>query len=1342
MAKIDFLRTPEDGNQRIVDGNFKASKALFIPNYSGGTLGLNGNTNEAGAIAFKDGSFYGYNGSTWGSLGGGGISLTSLSATAPVQYNNTTGVTSLSYGNGLTNIGGVLSLGGTASNDMNIFAAGFQFFVRVGTFPVSSDLTFSQTTGFHVTTGTGAISTSSTGVGLGLGSSSLNFTPTGIVLADGLNATGIKYSLDYSANYTARSLIDKGYATSTFAPLLLTGYISGSGTVSSTDTVLQAIQKLNGNIASLTGGVTYKGTWNASTNTPTLTSSVGTTGFLYNVSVSGSTNLNGIATWNIGDQAIYNGSAWEKLPGTAISATAPLFYNTGTGAVSLTFGNGLTNNAGVLGLGSSLSGNTAITGGAFTFTYNGDSGLTVNNTSGSGNIITFKNSTTTVSNVTTDGYYRGAGIYSLSGLMNGFVSLSSTLGTVIGRNTADNVTALKIQQSNVSSTGYILGLQNSNKTVWSIDTGSSINHYVAKTSVSGSATGYLMNGFLKPSANNDVLTGLKINPLFGTSTIATWGSLTVGTGYPNGSYIATLTGGTGIGAVASVTVVSGSLSGTPTIVDSGINYTVGDVLTVVVTDSTGSPVGSGGTVTVATINSYTGITALALQTNGRDIYDQDYSGSYGLRDKVDKGYVDSHTYGIGLGTHDQILSVNTAGTGSEFRTISATGGLNVTFGSGSLSFILKEGLISPGNVDFTVSSAGTLYELGLITANRAITLPVSVGYIGLKLNIWNKNTTGFTWSFVTNIPVTADGVNFTTLTNGTFYSLQFDGTVWVITSSIGSSGTVGTTTNAISFNNSGSGVASGSTFNGSAARTISYNTIGAAPLANPTFTGTVTIPTGAFLNTPASVTLTNATGLPVGAISGLGTGVATFLAAPTSANLVAAVTGETGTGGLVFAISPTFSGTPFAPTASLGTNTTQIATTAFVAAALSGATQYFVTGTFVGSVNPTTPTPGSSSNAFKLGQVVAISNLTATGTPSSTTFLRGDNTWATISGGGTAANPTATIGLSAVNGSATTYMRSDAAPVLSTSISPTMTGAWTFSQTNNLSSGVGIGVGITNTINQTSTAGFTDLLISRTNTAPGSGVQKLLDLQVAGSTVFTVGTTGGLSIPNAGGSFAGSVSTFLFSSSSTYKGIAFLAQNTQVGSSGNPSLNSPMVQFQNNVWNLSGTPATNSVQFGIQSRGISATTPLGQLVIMGYIGSSGTPTFSDLLTLDAATGNLSINGNLSSQLNVIKPSPVAVTVSPMTAAQMLSSVTTSAGAPGFPLTLPTATSIVAALAGSKCTMFMFVIDNVAGVGAVNLTLGTGMSSGVNPGLNVPLGKSQTYLVTVTSSTTCVMSQIN
>jgi len=67
---------------------------------------------------------------------------------------------------------------------------------------------------------------------------------------------------------------------------------------------------------SITGGLTYQGLWNASTNTPTLTSSVGVSGTYYVVSVSGSTNLNGVTDWVVGDWAIFNGSTWQKIDQT------------------------------------------------------------------------------------------------------------------------------------------------------------------------------------------------------------------------------------------------------------------------------------------------------------------------------------------------------------------------------------------------------------------------------------------------------------------------------------------------------------------------------------------------------------------------------------------------------------------------------------------------------------------------------------------------------------------------------------------------------------------------------------------------------------------------------------------------------------------------------------------------------------------------------------------------------------------------------------------------------------------------------------------------------------------
>ena len=60
------------------------------------------------------------------------------------------------------------------------------------------------------------------------------------------------------------------------------------------------------------------------------------------------------------------------------------------------------------------------------------------------------------------------------------------------------------------------------------------------------------------------------------------------------------------------------------------------------------------------------------------------------------------------------------------------------------------------------------------------------------------------------------------------------------------------------------------------------------------------------LGTPVSGTLTTCTGLPISTgVSGLATGIATFLGAPSSSNLRGALTDETGTGFAVFATSPT-----------------------------------------------------------------------------------------------------------------------------------------------------------------------------------------------------------------------------------------------------------------------------------------------------------------------------------------------------------------------------------------------------------------------------------------------------
>jgi hypothetical protein len=84
--------------------------------------------------------------------------------------------------------------------------------------------------------------------------------------------------------------------------------------------------------AAVLGALSYQGTWNASTNTPTLTSSTGTKGYYYVVSVAGNTNLDGITDWLVGDWAVYNGTVWQKVDNTETVTSV----NGQTGVVVLT----------------------------------------------------------------------------------------------------------------------------------------------------------------------------------------------------------------------------------------------------------------------------------------------------------------------------------------------------------------------------------------------------------------------------------------------------------------------------------------------------------------------------------------------------------------------------------------------------------------------------------------------------------------------------------------------------------------------------------------------------------------------------------------------------------------------------------------------------------------------------------------------------------------------------------------------------------------------------------------------------------------------------------------------
>jgi hypothetical protein len=564
------------------------------------------------------------------------ITLTALSATAPLSYSNTTGVFSISQAT--TSTDGYLS-----STDWNTFNN-------------------KQAAGNYITALTGEATAS------GPGSASVTLS------------------------------------TSAVTGKLLTGLnLTGGGTIADTDSILQAFGKVQNQISGLAGGVTYQGTWNASTNTPTLTSSVGTKGYYYIVSVAGSTNLNGITDWKIGDWAIFNGTTWDKVDNTdAVSSV-----NGFTGAVSLTTSN--------------------ISEGTNLYYLDSRARLALSFTAGSGaydnttGVITIPTNTSQLTNganfITLSSlsassplaYDSGTGAFSIqvaTGSQNGYLSSTDWTtfdskqpsGNYVTTDTTQTITALKTFTAkvviNTGGTDDQLQLVGTAPSIRlnNAATGATINGFIAMSggdnnyiqgSVSGDMTignqnnGKILFGFGSGTATRKMSLDSSGNAVLS-------GGLTLGSTLSNGTYTYTLPSATGTLALTSDIP---SLTGYVPYTGASANVDLGtfDLTADVITGATGSFASSGGSDTFA-IN---------------------HSSGSGIALNITKG-----------GNNEGLYINKTSGSGNAATIIGTLNATTLVKSGGTSAQFLK----ADGSVDSTAYGTGSVTSVGLSSATSGVTI--------------------------------------------------------------------------------------------------------------------------------------------------------------------------------------------------------------------------------------------------------------------------------------------------------------------------------------------------------------------------------------------------------------------------------------------------------------------------------------------------------------------------------------------------------------------------------------------------------------------------------------------
>jgi hypothetical protein len=343
--------------------------------------------------------------------------------------------------------------------------------------------------------------------------------------------------------------------------------------------------------AAVLGALSYQGTWNASTNTPTLTSSVGTKGYYYVVNVAGSTNLNGITDWQVGDWAVYNGSAWQKIDNT----DAVTSVNGYTGTV-------------VLGYGDITTGVVPV--------VNGGTGVTV---SSGANSVVLRDAN---GNITTNCLFEGFTTQAASGTTIVLVAssvqnwqITGSGGQIIRLPDATTLpNGATFTFNNNQSSGAITVQNNSSTTVATINSGGYVTVVLLSNSIAAGSWDR------HDSTPSNVSWSTNTLDYAGSITSATWNGSTVQvnrggtgattlTGYVKGSGTSALTAASTIpttdlsGTITNAQLANSAITINGTSTSLGGSVSVGTVTSVAATAGTGisvtgSPITSSGTLNI------------------------------------------------------------------------------------------------------------------------------------------------------------------------------------------------------------------------------------------------------------------------------------------------------------------------------------------------------------------------------------------------------------------------------------------------------------------------------------------------------------------------------------------------------------------------------------------------------------------------------------------------------------------------------------------------------------------------------------------------------------------------